>query len=716
VAKIGMGSFGQVVPRSGLSPTAPSFNPGDTSGGVAEAGMRLGNTIQQVAEPYIVKAEQEADASAVFAARRALDDWERKNVYDPKDGAIARRGADALDLPATLPKAFDEHAQEVAKGLTTQRQRMAFNEVATSRRSQIGAFADRHALQEKRTYDEGQYQADIGSFMNRAALMASTGDLAGADVETRMAQTRTTGYMRSLGKSEEEIGAKVREIASKASVTTVNLLLEQDLPMKADEFLKKNAGSMNVEDLLRAKSVVSRAVDARVGLTVASDVIKSAVMPAFAPSDTTRLVTLAGDLDFNRLNEAKRKIESGNRDFNKDGSVVTSKTGAKGKDQVLDSTNRDPGFGVVPARDNSLAERSRVGTDYMAAMLKEFKGDVPKALAAYNAGPGAVQTAIKDAEKDGSNWLAKLSPEAQAYVPKVLKAYESGDGAPAVPTLASLHQQVREKVGLDSPQRLKVALDDVSRQYKDMLDGKKQADDSNAERGYKWLAENGGRFSQMPAAIRAAIPVKEIDNLMNYGQRVAKGDDITNPVMFQKMATDDAWLKGMTDAEFFIKTRQLSEADAEKMAMRRGSLLNKPTGQKPTDMDTAGVNAVLNNRLSQIGIDPTPKDSTSDAQRVGTIRRHVWDQVLQAQAAAGKKFNDQEITKVVDGLFAKSVSFQTTFLGVNTGKTSQRLLAMKPGDIPTDVRSRLEKDFKAAGIEPTDGDLLGAYLQLKTAR
>lgn len=716
MATIPMGSFGRVVPQTGLTPTAnfratapqpeSRQSPGqiDTGGGLDQATQRLGGALQQAAEPFIVKAEQEADASAVFAAKRALDDWERKNIYDPKEGAITRRGADAFELPKTLPKAFDESVAEIGKGLTTQTQRMTFQRVVDSRRDQVGAFADRHALQEKRVYDEGQFQADVNSSLNRSALMASTGDLTASTAEVAIAQTRTTGYLRSLGKSEEEIGAAVRKVASKASVTTVNLLLDQDLPMKADEYLKANAGAMDVEDLLRAKSVVNKAVDARVGLTVASDIIKSAVAPALAPSDTTRLTALV------------MGAESGGKRYGSDGvTLLTSPKGAKGEMQVMDATNAAPGFGVKPAKDSSPDERARVGRDYLTAMIKEYGGDVPKALAAYNAGPGAVNDALKKAGSNG-DWLAALPAETQSYVKKISTQYGAGDGAPPVPTLGSLHQQVRDRVGLDSPQRLKVALDDVTRQYKDMLDGKKATEDAAEAEAMKWLQANGGRLSQMPAALRNAIPPKSMDSMLSYGQKVAKGDDITNPVLFQKMATDAAYLKGLTDQQFFIQTRQLSEADGEKMAMRRGSLLNKPGGQKPSDLDTAATNSILNNRLQQMGIDPTPKDSTSDAQRVGAIRQHVWDQVLKAQVTAGKKFNDQDISKVVDGLFAKSVSFQSSFLGVTTGKTSQRLMTMKAGDIPGDVKSRLEKDFKAAGIQPTDGDLLGAYLQLKTAR
>lgn len=705
MGKIDMGRFGGFVPQSGQTPTASATNFGDTGGGLDQATQRFGQTLQAVAEPIIVKAEQERDASAVFAAKRALDDWERKNIYDPKEGAITRRGADAFELPKTLPKAFDESAAEIGKGLTTQTQRMTFQRVVDSRRDQVGAFADRHAMQEKRTYDEGQFQADVNSSMNRSALMASTGDLNASAAEVAIAQTRTTGYLRSLGRSEEEIAGAVRKVASKASATTVNLLLDQDLPMKADEYLKANASTMDIEDLLRARSAVSTAMDARVGLTVASDVIKTVVMPALAPSDTTRLVGLV------------MGAESGGKRYGSDGvTLLTSPKGAKGEMQVMDATNTDPGYGVKPAKDNSPDERARVGRDYLAAMIKEYGGDVPKALAAYNAGPGAVNKAVESANKQRTtDWLSNLPAETQAYVKKISAQYGAGDGAPPVPTLASLHQQVRDRVGLDSPQRLKVALDDVTRQYKDMLDGKKAAEDKAEADAMKWVLDNPrSGVSKMPAALRNAVPPKAMDNLMTYAQRVAKGDDITNPVLFQKMATDDAYLKGMTDQQFFIQTRQLSEADGEKMAMRRGQLLNKPAGQKPSDLDTAGVNAVLNNRLQQIGTDPTPKDGTTEAQRVGAIRQHVWDQVLKAQVASGKKFNDQDITRVVDGLFAKSVSFQSTFLGMNTGSKSRRLMTMKAGDIPSDVRSRLEKDFKAAGIEPSDGDLLGAYLQLKS--
>ena len=67
-----------------------------------------------------------------------------------------------------------------------------------------------------------------------------------------------------------------------------------------------------------------------------------------------------------------------------------SPKGAQGRQQVMPATKRKPGFGILPARDNSIEESNRVGRDYADAMWDINKGDADLAAASYNAGPGAV--------------------------------------------------------------------------------------------------------------------------------------------------------------------------------------------------------------------------------------------------------------------------------------------------------------------------------------
>jgi soluble lytic murein transglycosylase-like protein len=105
-------------------------------------------------------------------------------------------------------------------------------------------------------------------------------------------------------------------------------------------------------------------------------------------------------------------VESGNNP-----NAVSSK-GAVGAWQTMPSTLRDPGFGVAPARDTSAAESNRVGQDYAHAMFNRYSGDAEKALAAYNAGPGRVDQALRMASEKGGDWKSYLPHETQAYIPK----------------------------------------------------------------------------------------------------------------------------------------------------------------------------------------------------------------------------------------------------------------------------------------------------------
>jgi soluble lytic murein transglycosylase-like protein len=83
-----------------------------------------------------------------------------------------------------------------------------------------------------------------------------------------------------------------------------------------------------------------------------------------------------------------------------------SGVGAKGLTQLMDATAH--GLGVTDSFDP--AQSLDGGARFLGGLLKQFKGNESLALAAYNAGPGAVQ-------KYGG-----IPPyeETQRYVPKVL--------------------------------------------------------------------------------------------------------------------------------------------------------------------------------------------------------------------------------------------------------------------------------------------------------
>lgn len=86
--------------------------------------------------------------------------------------------------------------------------------------------------------------------------------------------------------------------------------------------------------------------------------------------------------------------------------------------QVMPATARDPGFGLRPANPNDANDMNRLGREYRAKMEQRSGGDLAKMWASYNAGPGAVDNAVK---LHGPNWLSKMPAETQNYVRKNLR-------------------------------------------------------------------------------------------------------------------------------------------------------------------------------------------------------------------------------------------------------------------------------------------------------
>jgi hypothetical protein len=91
---------------------------------------------------------------------------------------------------------------------------------------------------------------------------------------------------------------------------------------------------------------------------------------------------------------------------------AVSPKGARGLGQVMPKTARNPGFGVKPLQSDDPAENVRFTADYLGALLNKYDGNKSLALAAYNAGPGAV-------DKHGGIPPYK---ETQNYVSKIMKA------------------------------------------------------------------------------------------------------------------------------------------------------------------------------------------------------------------------------------------------------------------------------------------------------
>lgn len=703
-------------------------SPGLLAGNTELAGQ-FGRAVSSAADrvnDYAVQAQQLANQVRVDDAVNKVKEAQQRLTFDKAEGFSNLKGLDAIQRPDGKPLAdeygekFDKVTADIGASLGNDAQRQEFARHTADIRTQLNGQLLKHESDQFHDYALSVREGTIANRINDSAMFYTDPERIDGNIQSIKAAVYDQG--RLLGKGGEWVEAQTREMTSKAHLAAIDAAITNGNVMYADGYLKKYAKDMTADDILKTRGVITKQVDAQVATITATQVMKD-LSPRLDTPPSDRAFNLAAG-NSGAAFDAAIDTESGGNQFDASGQPLTSKKGAVGVAQVMPATAQEAAKLAGVEWDEDLYKNDpiynfQIGKAYFDKQLQDFNGNLPMAYAAYNAGPGATQKAVDKARAEGNpNWLSYLPQETQAYVATNMKKFNAGEGSHNKPTLEDVHNEVKARLGVTSPERMKLALDEATHQFEDQKKANAQRDEEATAAAMQWVTENGGNFAMMPAQLRSVIPYEKIDTVMSYSSKLAKGEDVkTNLAVYQKLTTDQTYLKGLSDSQFYALRTQLSTSDFEELTKERSALINKTASNGPEMLNSEAVNGVLNDRLRQLGLDPTPKDGSDAAARVGTIRQFVRASLFNAQTSLGKKMTDAEVTTYIDALFSKSVTFRNSVLGFDTGTSSQRLMDMKASDIPSETRDKLKADFKAQGIsDPSDSDLLGAYMMLKSRK
>lgn len=681
------------------------------------AGDALGqaaNAQSQIA----IDAQNLANQTRVNDAVNQLKTTQQDLMYHPETGVQAQTGVNAIQRPSGMSLA-DEYtgkltdaASQISSQLSNPMQLRMFNEQANDIATQFHGATTQWEGQQFKSYALSTQAGTVKLASNQVALNFNNPDQIDAGLHAIDAATYQAGKIN--GMAATEIEANQTAMKSNALTGAIDAALQQGQTTYANQLLAKYSPQMTADDILKVNGKLNTFIGTQVAASTVSNVMTS-IGPQLSNSPLSRMQAITA------------QSESGNRDLNPDGTVVTSPTGARGKMQVVDSTNLDPGYGVRPAANNSLAERTRVGNDYLAAMVQRY-GDPAKAWGAYHDGPGALDDAMAKAKAAGTPnaWLQNLTPEGQAYVQKNVAAYQSGAVNTTRPALADVIAQVRANPVLQQkPEWMQQAVTLATQQYSEQTQAIDQRDTAAVAQVQRTLEANRGNWSSINPADLAAVNPKDVPGLQTYAKSMSEGTNTTNTALYQTFVTSPQIMAKMTNDQWQVQAQHLSVDDFKSLSKQRADLINNTGSNAPGSLNMRAVNETLSQRLQSMGINPYPKmtgfNSDPDAvSQVGSIRQFVNQSILDAQHQASKKFTEADIESHIDTLFTKSVTFGHVLdLGVTKiqrAPTTVNMMSMTPDQIPDDVLPKLKADFKSNGVpNPTPGQLLGAYWHFKTA-
>lgn len=670
--------------------------------------MQMGQAVEGAgleAGRQLIDAQAQANELRVIDALNQVKEAQLRLTYDKDQGYTQIKGINALERPdgKQLHVEYGEQLKniigDVEASLGNDIQKQAFRQRAGGILLGFAEQVQKHENQEMQTYTLSVSDGVIATAKRDIGLNWNNPEAVSSAVDRIKAETYRQGQL--LGKSAEWQEAQARRLTSDGHKTALLAALENNAPDFAEGYLKKYAKHMEADDILAVRGHITKQMDAQVAMGAADQAVKQ-VAPRLAPTDFDRLVNIT------------MVTESNGQRYGRNGQLLESPKGAKGEMQVLDGTNTDPGFGVTPARDNSPEERARVGRDYLQAMLKRYDGDPAKAWAAYNAGPGRLDAALKNAGRPVMtnasadpnapkqiSWLSLMPKETQNYVAKNMAALGSGAGAPQRPTLADIDAQLRGNPAIaGNPARLKLAREEAARQFRMQEDAIKQREDGALAEAQRQLVANGGNYAGLPASVRNAIPPGKVDEVMGFAGKIAKGAPVeTDWSLYYQLKTNPDALQAANLMAFRSK---LGDAEFKALVSQQEDLRS---GKELTQVRS--TRDVLNQYMREAGIDPTPKDTdTAGAEKVGRIWSAFEARIKEREQAKGSKLSPEEIQKTAAQLFTK--------VGVSgmlwdSEKPAVLLAADDKVKVPASERAKITAALGRAGRPVTEENIVALY-------
>jgi soluble lytic murein transglycosylase len=647
----------------------------------------------------IIQKEQErADTAALMDAESKLSQARLDMMFNPESGVYSRTGKNALDITnQTLPQ-FDKTAESIGAGLSNPRQREQFARMLQSQRQQMSGELNRYEFTQRNAYYDQVDETNIKTSMQGAVQYAND------PAQVAFSQSKATFVIGERGLRKglpaEEILRQQQAASSGIHTGVIDRLTQRD-PLAAQEYYAKNFTQMTVDDQDRVQKVLGTSVKQQMAGNIASSLWSK------------------GDMGGGGLPQLVIQAESGG-----DPSAVSPK-GALGLMQVMPETAEETAreMGVPFDRDRLLSDpayNQAIGTFYLNKMLGRYSGDQALALAAYNAGPGAVDKWVKEigdprkGEISTAEFVQRIPyKETREYTSNILARSTSTSGVPASQRYAD---GLRVAGNIVDPQVRKYVMDN--------LEDRKKAATAQVNAMYDQAAEyvNDGGFQAIPASLLAQIPADEQIKLRRMDDYRRKGEE--PPTDYSKM---ESFLRMPADQLAALSLEKdvrpyLSNSDFNTV---RGAWQAAQSGDEKVQKRAAAEEKAVADVMNMAGI---VTGNSKDANEKENIKKQMqFRAAIDSRKDAFRAAHNREpsITEVQD--LAQQLLLEVKITGGGTffGDSSSALWEVPPetltksyidrgdigiDDVPPGDRREIVNALRANGRVPSEANIIADYL------
>lgn len=214
------------------TPNAPeeAFGGGASAQRPYQAAERVGDTFGHIVQQEKTKADQ----VAVLEATQKLSSYETEILRHPENGALNKRGKDALGVVEPTLENFDKKAREISDGLSNDDQRLAFRGHAGDHRLDVDKLLQTHVSSEKYKHDDEVTNSAITNEQNDAAVNYQDSDRVAKSVAKQ--QAILTDFAWRNGLSGDWVKAKTADNVSHTHFAVIDRMLANGDDLHAQDY------------------------------------------------------------------------------------------------------------------------------------------------------------------------------------------------------------------------------------------------------------------------------------------------------------------------------------------------------------------------------------------------------------------------------------------------------------------------------------------------
>lgn len=257
----------QVSPNARVSTQAPEGAFGSTE--IAQRAIsQVGNQMMQIAK----EEKQKADDVATTEAYTKTIALRNRLMYDPKSGAMTRKGKDAFGVGEEYTQQFNEGADEIQASLTNEDQRQMYNKIKENELRDLDTNLTKHTFQQAQAYEQQTTEASIAATREDAVLNYQ--DPGKVQNSLAMQKSLIMAQAERSGVAPETAMMAVKSAESKTHEAVVNRMLANGQDLAASEYYKNIKGSMLADDTIQLEKALEegslRGTSQREAMAIAS--------------------------------------------------------------------------------------------------------------------------------------------------------------------------------------------------------------------------------------------------------------------------------------------------------------------------------------------------------------------------------------------------------------------------------------------------------------